>query len=103
MKIKLIPQYRQDELRVTRAGDVLTINDVDYDFGPLPDGATLPSDAIDCPWIMGPVERVGGQLNLTLLLPIQRAIFMDDLPDIVDPADGVIALPEIKELETQDD
>jgi len=69
----------------------------------LPDGAPIPSDAIDCTWITGPVERVDGRLSLTLLLPIQRAIFMDELPDIVDPADGVIALPEIKELETQDD
>lgn len=44
MKIMLIPQYRQDELRVSRAGDVLTINDSAYDFGPLPVGATLPAD-----------------------------------------------------------
>lgn len=99
MRIKLIPQYRQDDLRVTRAGDVLTINDVEYDFGPLPDGATLPADAIDCEFIVGPVERIDGKLQLSLLLPIQRAVFMDALPDIVNPADGLMELPVIKELE----
>ena len=96
MKIKLIPQYRQDELRVSRAGDVLTINDVPYDFGPLPAGATLPSDAIDCQWIVGKVERdPSGVLHLTLILPIQKSVFHDPLPDIVDPADGPIELPRI--------
>ncbi|MDS1141711.1 hypothetical protein RE432_14815 [Pusillimonas sp. SM2304] len=100
MQIKLIPQYRNDSLDVVRAGDALIVNGETYDFGPLPNGATLPSEAIDCPFILGDVERDSdGVLRLSLLLPIQRAVFHDALQDINDPADGQIELPVIKELE----
>jgi len=102
MQIKLIPQYRPDELRVSRAGDVLTINDEPFDFGPLQAGDTLPAGAIDCEWIVGPVERDdSGVLRLSMLLPIQRSVFHDVLPDVVDPPDGPIELPMIKEPETE--
>ena len=74
------------------------INGVRYDFGPLPAGATLPAEAIDCQWILGSVERdAGGILHITLLLPIQRSVFHDVLPDIIDPLDGPIELPVITE------
>ncbi len=102
MQIKLIPQYRQDTLRLSRAGDVLTINDELYDFGPLEAGDTLPADAIDCQWIVGPVERdAEGVLHITLLLPIQRSVFHDVLADIIDPPNGPIDLPVIKEPEVE--
>ncbi len=100
MQIKLIPQYRNDELHVSRTGDVLTISDEPFDFGPLQAGATLPAEAIGCQWIVGPVERDdAGVLHLSLLLPIQKSVFHDALPDIIDPPDGPIDLPVIKEPE----
>lgn len=100
MKIKLIPQYRDDELTVSRFGDVLTINGVEYDFGPLPAGATLPAHAIDCPYFSEQVDRdENGVLHIALLLPIQRSIFMDVLPDIINPPDGPIELPMIVETD----
>lgn len=85
-----------DALNVSKVGDVLTINDTPYDFSVIPDGATLPEGSTDCPYIIGAIERVGGELHLTLRLPVmpdasEAACF--PLP-IVDPADGLLELPK---------
>ena len=69
MIIRLIPEFLAPRLVVVKSGDCLTINDVEYDFAPLPDGASLPSSAIDCPHIVGDVERIDGEIVLTLILP----------------------------------
>ena len=70
MKINFSPQVREDTISITKTGDALTINDVAYDFAQLPDGATLPRDAVDCEYIASDVTRVNGEIELTLLLPI---------------------------------
>jgi len=69
MEITLTPQCRDDMLDIHRTGDVLTINGVAYDFSKLPDGATMPRDEAGCEWIASDVERVGGVLHMTLILP----------------------------------
>ena len=96
MKIKLSPQRRDDTLTVTKQGDVLTINGTAYDFTDLPDGGTLPADAVDCEYVIGSVDRVNGELELTLLLPhganaSEAARFPEP---IIDPADGELELPK---------
>jgi hypothetical protein len=69
MKITFSPVRRDEQLALHRAGDVLTINGEPFDFGPLPEGATLPLEAIDSDCFAGPVERIEGELHLTLVLP----------------------------------
>ena len=69
MKLLFSPQRRDDTLALSKSGDALTVNGVNYDFTPLPDGATLPREAIDCKWICGNVERVNGELVIPILLP----------------------------------
>jgi len=69
MRISFSPQRRDDALAVSKAGDVLNINGEAFDFGSLPDGATIPAGSIPSIWILGPVERIDGDLHLTLLLP----------------------------------
>jgi hypothetical protein len=96
MKITLSPQRRDDTLTVAKKGDALTINDVVYDFTQLPDGATLPAEAIDCEWIVGNIERIDGKLHLTILLPhganaSEAARFPQP---IIDPANGGLELPQ---------
>jgi len=96
MKINLSPQRRDDTLSVFKQGDVLTINGTDYDFSQLPDGGTLPADAVDCEYVIGSVDRVNGELELTLLLPhgpnaSEAARFPEP---IIDPADGEVELPK---------
>ncbi len=95
MKINLSPQRRDDVVAVSVAGDVLFLNGEAFDFGPLPEGATLPQDAIDCEWFAGPVSRENGSLRLTLLLPhganpSQNVAFPQP---IVTQGDGPVTLP----------
>lgn len=95
MKINLSPQVSDYSLEVIKSGDKLSINGNVFDFTPLPDGAILPEDAVDCEFIIGDVRRQDGELHLTLLLPISwdaghEACFPEP---IVNPEDGVIKLP----------
>lgn len=69
MKIKLTPQRRDDTLSVIVSGDILVLNGEVLDFGPLPEGGTLPSDAVGCEWLLGDVHRTDGQIELTMILP----------------------------------
>ena len=96
MKINLSPQRRDDTLAVTKQGDTLTINGTEYDFSQLPDGGTLPAEAVDCEFVIGAVDRVNGELELTLLLPhganaSESARFPQP---IITPADGEVELPK---------
>ena len=69
MHITLSPMRRDEQLTLHRAGDVLTINGEDFDFTPIPEGATLPRDAVDCDWLASDVTRIGGMLHMTLIVP----------------------------------
>lgn len=85
----------QETLTVAKTGDALTINGVAYDFAQLPDGATLPREAVDCEYIASDVTRVNGDIELTLLLPItpqasEAARFPASL-EIIN--DGDVSLP----------
>jgi hypothetical protein len=90
------PQRRDDTLTVSKSGDALTVNGTVYDFSPLPDGATLPKDAIGCEWICGNVSRVNGELVIPILLPhgadaSEAARFPEPLTVTID---GEVVLPE---------
>lgn len=95
MHILFSPQRRDEELVVSKAGDILTINGDAFDFSALPDGGTIPAGEVPCEWIVGPVERIGGQIRLNLLLPHGAA----PPPEVAFPApivvgeDGLISLP----------
>lgn len=69
MIVKFSPVRRDETIAVSLAGDVLTINGQPFDFTQLQEGATLPAEAIDSEHFAGPVERIDGELHLTLLLP----------------------------------
>lgn len=95
MRIKFSPQRRDDRLEVVKHGDVLTINGRAFDFGPVPEGATLPASAVDCEFFVGDIERIDGALHLTLLLPhgpnpSQNVAFPAPLT-VLD--DGPVAMP----------
>jgi len=95
MHITLIPMRRDDALSLARAGDHLIVNGVAFDFSDLPDGATLPQDAVACDWLAGDVERIDGVLHLALILPVgaqapQEARFPAPLTV---SQDGPVSLP----------
>lgn len=69
MRLTFSPARRDITLELVRSGDSLTINGELFDFSPLPEGATLPPEAIQSAWFSGPVERAGGVLHVALVLP----------------------------------
>lgn len=96
MQIELVPQLRNDVLKVAVFGDLLVINGVEFDFTQLTEGSTLPREAIDSPWIAGEVSRVDGVLQVSLLLPI--AADASDAARFPEPIavtqDGPLELPQ---------
>lgn len=95
MRISFSPQRRDDALEVTRRGDVLTINGEVFDFSDIPDGETSSFNHASSSWIVGPVERIEGELHLTLLLPhgAQPSEAVAFPSALVDPADGNLPIP----------
>ena len=69
MKINLSPQRSDNQLSLEKDNDTLIINGEPFDFSALPEGATLPRDAIESDVIISDVERIDGVLHLTVLLP----------------------------------
>lgn len=104
MRISLSPQRRDGMLIASRQGDNLTINGENFDFSALPNGATIEAENSPSPWIAGAIERIGGQLHLTLLLPHgpnpSAAVAFPE--PLIDPANGLISLPYDPE-EVEDD
>lgn len=95
MIITLLPVRMDADLTLHRRGDVLTLNGRDIDLSALPEGASLPSETLDCPWISGPVRREGGRLSVPVLLPHgpdapQEMLFPEPL---LLTADGPVPLP----------
>ena len=95
MIINLSPQVREDTIKVSKYGDVLVINGNEFDFGPLPEGAYLPVDAIAGEYFVNGVTRVDGQIEITLVFPIPWWA-----PDewkfpfpIINPKDGEVQMP----------
>jgi hypothetical protein len=105
MQITLSPARRDARLDLSRNGDTLTINGEAFDFSPLPEGATLPAEAIASDWFAGPVERVDGELHLTLVLPHgadapQETLFPAPLTLT---GDGPVTLPSYEKETDNDD
>ena len=106
MKIRLSPVLMNEELSASVSGDVITLNGVSLDFSPLPEGGRLPAAAILNQWVLGDVERVGGEICLTLILPHgSRAPFETRFPAAYDVpmtvGDGPVPLPIYNEPESQ--
>lgn len=95
MKIKLSPVASDESLVVVKLGDTVKLNGTSLDFTRLADGATLPAEAISCPWINGAVDRVNGSLMITITMPHGAdAGEQSRFPvDIVNPPDGHVPLP----------
>ncbi|MFP5424685.1 MAG: tail fiber assembly protein [Gammaproteobacteria bacterium] len=94
MIIKLSPVRSDSMLSVFESNDILEINSVSLDFSRLPDGATLPVEAVGCESVIAPVERVNGELVLTLMLPhAADAPHAARFPLDLYPDDGKVQLP----------
>ncbi|GFZ72182.1 hypothetical protein PSE10C_29240 [Pseudomonas amygdali pv. eriobotryae] len=86
----------EETLQVFKLGDQLTLNGETFDFSRMVDGDTLPRGSVKSRWFDGEVDKQGGVLSLTLILPnpanySQQQAFPVPLTDI---PDGFIALPD---------
>ena len=96
MRIGLSPQRRDDTLVVSKVGDILIINGEAFDFTEMSDGDTLPALAISSPWFVGQVDRVGPELELTLILPLPSNYSPEQAfpKPLLNVPDGLVALPQ---------
>lgn len=96
MRISFSPQRRNDVLEIYKQGDIITINGEEFDFTDLPNGATLPLEAIDSEWFVSSVKRNNGGIEFTLILPHGPNPTPEQAfpQTIVNPPNGKIKLPE---------
>lgn len=66
----LSPVRMDDEITYIKEGDSIIVNGEVFDFSKMGEGDTLPREAIMCPNFSGDIDRVGGELVLTLTLPL---------------------------------
>ena len=95
MLINLSPVRSDEQLTLAVSGDTLLINDVPFDFSPLPEGAILPVAAIGSSWITEDVKRVDGVIQVTVMLPhADDASEAARFPQPITAADGPVELPK---------
>lgn len=96
MKITIIPQRRDGALSVSKQGDTLTINGKVYDFSVIPEGATLEAGGTDCEFLPGAIERTGGVLYLSLIVPHGASPTHEQAfpAPLINPPDGLLELPQ---------
>lgn len=88
MRIALSPLRSEATLTLHCAGEALTLNGAALDLSVIPEGATLPARAVDCPWIAGPIHRKDGMLHLALILP------HGPIPDPAPPGATAVTHPD---------
>lgn len=94
MHISFSPVRSDARLALSVNGDTLTINGEAFDFSGLPEGATLPQTAVTCDWLASDVERIDGEVSLTLILPHGPAAPAETLfPAPASVSDGPVPLP----------
>ncbi|KAB0502754.1 hypothetical protein [Pseudomonas lini] len=98
MNITLYGQRYDDEpFELIKQGDSLLINGEEFDLSPLPEGGSLPGSAVDSQWFaLGQIERVGGNIQLSLLYPIPANFSPEQsTPKVLgNPPDGPVSLPQ---------
>lgn len=104
MKLTFSPVRMDTALTASVQGDTITLNGERLDFGPLPEGATLPRDAIGTPWIAGDVSRdAAGVLIVPLILPHGASAPPETCwPEPMSVTDGPVALPPYAMAITED-
>lgn len=96
MKIHWSPTRMDDSYNLEYIADALILDGEIFDFAALPEGATLPAAAIDNKYFVGPVERIGGEIVVHLLLPhgpnaSQAALF----PEVMSlKMNGAVEMPK---------
>lgn len=94
IEVRLIPIRHDGTLKLSKKQDVLTVNGVDYDFGPLADGMMLDGHALGSMYL-DKAERIGQVVYVQVRYPYPYETPAEKLIEITIPASrgGAIALP----------
>lgn len=79
MIVNRIGQRNDDEVVYSVSGDVISINGVDYDFGPLGEGDSIFHYDVGCEFIKGVITRINGHIVLSLIRPWKSNPTEEDL------------------------
>lgn len=106
MRITFSPQRRDDSLALEKtSGDRLRINGKLFNFNTLNDGDTIPAGTIPCDFITGPVEKIDGEVHVTVVLPHgpnpSQAVAFPEPITVTD--DGPIDVPHDEPAEQEQD
>lgn len=98
MHLTLSPQVGlpgQPETTIHVAGDVLTVDGVDHDLSPVPEGGE--GDWEDSP-LSGPIRREGGVIRATVLVRLGETAESNqpDSPWTLPDASGAVTIPAIR-------
>lgn len=105
MRISFSPQRRDDSLTLEKtSGDRLRINGELFNFNTLNDGDVIPAGTIPCDWITGTVEKVAGEVRLTVILPHgpnpSQAVAFPEAITVLE--DGPIEMPHDEPVEHEE-
>ena len=78
MHVTLSPQVRNDDLSLHVDGGRIKLNDHVLDFSQLSDGDIIPADDLECEWVVGQVCKEGGEIHVTVILPISSDALEED-------------------------
>lgn len=96
MIINLVPQNRPNTAVYIKVGDTISVNGEVFDFSRIQEGDTLPREAIFSDWFAGDVERVGGNLILSITSPFPPNYSPEQAfpSPVVMHGDGEVPLPQ---------
>lgn len=96
MIINLSPQNRPNSAVYVKVGDAISVNGEVFDFSMVGEGDTLPNEAIHSDWFAGAVERINGELVLTLTSPLPTNYSPEQAypTPVIMHEDGEVPLPQ---------
>ncbi|MDT9673833.1 hypothetical protein F6R97_04080 [Pseudomonas sp. JV414] len=98
MEITVFGQrYDNEPFELIKKGDSLFINGEQFDFFPMPEGATLPGTAVQSKWFsLGQITKEENVIKLSLLYPVPANYSPEQATPqlLTNVADGPVALPQ---------
>lgn len=104
MRLNFSPVRKDTDILINVEGDSIWIDGVIYDFSPLNEGDTLPSEAITGDHFAGNITRADGEIVVTIALPHgANAPYERRFPEPVVIDVGTVELPPYDIIEQTTD
>jgi len=104
MHLHLTASYSLDGIHedtVSVAGDVLTVDGIDYDLSAIPEGGEATPEGLDHPF-RGKITREGGVIHATVRVRMANTADLREVADWTIPnASGAITIPAARKPEPE--